>query len=205
MTKSNTEKIYDRAYFDRWYRHSQHAVNTPALLGRKAALAVSVAEYYLGRRVRNVLDVGCGEGAWRAPLKKLRPQIDYLGIDSSEYAIARYGRARNLRLVGFGQLAELRFGADFDLIVCSDVIHYLPSAELRLGLMGIADMLVGVAFLELFTSADALDGDKHSFIARSPKWYLSTFAKAGLTACGTHCYLGQKLEASVAALETPTR
>ena len=83
------KKIYDRAYFDRWYRHSQHAVNSPALLERKAALAISVAEYYLGRRVRNVLDVGCGEGTWRAPLKKLRPRIDYLGIDSSEYAIAR--------------------------------------------------------------------------------------------------------------------
>ncbi|HEX7917119.1 class I SAM-dependent methyltransferase [Rudaea sp.] len=194
-------KIYDRAYFDRWYRHSQHAVNNPALLERKAALAIAGAEYYLGQRVRNVLDVGCGEGTWRAPLRKLRPRIDYLGIDSSEYAIARYGRARNLRLVGFGQLAELRFGHDFDLIVCSDVIHYLPSAELHRGLAGIADMLAGVAFLELFTSKDALDGDKHGFIARSPKWYLSTFAQAGLTACGSHCYLGPKLEASVAALE----
>ena len=199
------KKIYDRAYFDRWYRHSQHAVNSPALLERKAALAISVAEYYLGRRVRNVLDVGCGEGTWRAPLKKLRPRIDYLGIDSSEYAIARYGRARNLRLVGFGQLAELRFGDDYDLIVCSDVIHYLASAELRRGLAGIADMLAGVAFLELFTSKDALDGDKHGFIARSPKWYLSTFTQAGLTACGSHCYLGPKLIASVAALEAPTR
>ena len=198
-------KIYDRTYFDRWYRQSQHAVNTPALLERKAALTIAVAEYYLGRRVRNVLDVGCGEGAWRAPLKKLRPRIDYLGIDSSEYAIARYGRARNLRLVGFGQLEALRFGHDVDLIVCSDVINYLPSVELRRGLAGVADMLAGVAFLELFTSDDALDGDKHGFIARSPKWYLSTFAQAGLTACGSHCYLGPKLEASIAALEVPAK
>jgi hypothetical protein len=62
-------------------------------------------------------------------------------------------------------------------------------------------MLAGVAFLELFTSRDALDGDKHGFFARSPKWYLSTFAQAGLIACGSHCYLGPQLEASVAALE----
>jgi len=194
-------KIYDRAYFDRWYRHSRHAVNTPALLERKAALAIAMAEYYLGRRVNSVLDVGCGEGAWRRPLKTLRPRIDYFGIDSSEYAIARYGRTRNLRLVDFGRLGELRFGDDFDLIVCSDVIHYLPSAELRRGLAGLVDMLAGVAFLELFTSEDALDGDKQGFIARSPKWYLSTFARAGLTPCGTHCYLGPKLQGSVAELE----
>jgi hypothetical protein len=38
-----------------------------------------------------VLDIGCGEGIWRAPLRSLRPGIEYLGLDSSEYAIARYG------------------------------------------------------------------------------------------------------------------
>jgi SAM-dependent methyltransferase len=194
-------KIYDRTYFDKWYRDSRHAVNSRGLLERKAALAIAAAEYYLGREVGNVLDVGCGEGAWRAPLKKHRPQIDYLGLDSSEYAIARYGRTRNLRMARFDDLGELRFATGFDLIVCSDVIHYLPAAELRRGLRGIAEMLEGVAFLELFTSSDALDGDKNGFIPRSPKWYLSTFAQAGLTACGSHCYLGPRLQASVAALE----
>ncbi|HEY8011167.1 MAG TPA: class I SAM-dependent methyltransferase [Rudaea sp.] len=199
MTASR--KIYDRTYFDRWYRDPRHAVNSRSLLERKAALAIAVAEYYLGRQVRNVLDVGCGEGTWRASLKKWRPAIDYLGIDSSEYAIARYGRTRNLRLANFGQLDELRLAAGFDLIVCSDVIHYLHAAELRRGLSGIAAMLDGVAFLELFTSRDAPDGDKRGFIARSPKWYLSTFTQAGLTACGSHCYLGPRLNTSVAALE----
>ncbi len=194
-------KVYDRAYFDKWYRQSRHSVNVPGLLARKAALVISVAEYYLGREVRTVLDVGCGEGVWRAPLRRLRPRIDYLGLDSSEYAIARYGRARNLRLATFGQLEHLRFDHTFDLIVCSDVMHYLPAEELRRGLTGIAEMLDGVAFLELFTARDALDGDRHGYIARSPKWYLSTFAQAGLTPCGSHCYLGPRLEASIAALE----
>ena len=52
----------------------------------------------------------------------------------------------------------------FDLIVCSDVLHYVPTPELKRGLRGIAEMLDGVAFLELFTSRDAPDGDKHGFI-----------------------------------------
>src|SRR5215469_649057 len=129
-------KIYDRRYFDKWYRHPRHAVSSRNALRRKVSLALAVAEYYLGREVRNVLDVGCGEGVWRAPLKRLRPGIDYLGVDSSEYAIARYGRSRNLRLATFGQLAELRFERRFDLIVCSDVLHYVPSSELKRGLRG---------------------------------------------------------------------
>ena len=160
-----------------------------------------MAEYYLGHPVHNVLDVGCGEGAWRAPLRALRPGIDYLGLDSSEYAVERYGRSRNVRLATFGQLGELRFDSTFDLIVCTDVLHYVRTPELKRGLRGIVEMLDGAAFLELFTSVDAPDGDKHGFIARTPRWYRSTFADAGLIACGTHCYLGPRLKGSVAALE----
>jgi 2-polyprenyl-3-methyl-5-hydroxy-6-metoxy-1,4-benzoquinol methylase len=105
-------------------------------------------------------------------------------------------------LATFGQLGELRFDTPFDLIVCSDVLHYVPTAELKRGLRGIAEMLDGVAFLELFTSQDAPAGDKHGFIRRSPKWYRSTFAQAGLVACGTHCYVGPRLEGCVASLES---
>ena len=195
-------KTYDQSYFDKWYRDPKHAVKSRAEIKRKVALAVSVAEYYLGRRIGSVLDVGCGEGNWRSPLRALRPGVDYLGLDSSEYAIARYGRSRNLRLATFGQLAELRFDKSFDLIVCSDVMHYVPSPELRAGLRGIAEMLEGVAFLELFTWIDAPDGDKQGFIARAPHWYRAVFAEAGLIACGTHCYVGPRLKGSVAALET---
>lgn len=194
-------KVYDRDYFDKWYRHPRHAVSSRHELQRKVALTVAVAEYFIGRPIRNALDVGCGEGVWRAPLRALRPGVDYLGLDSSEYAIARYGKSRNLRLATFGQLEHLRFDRAFDLIVCTDVLHYVRTPELRRGLRGIASMLDGVAFLELFTSVDAPDGDKHGFIARTPKWYRSQFAQAGLMACGSHCYLGPRLKGSVAALE----
>ncbi|HRQ66564.1 MAG TPA: class I SAM-dependent methyltransferase, partial [Xanthomonadaceae bacterium] len=81
-------KVYDRAYFDRWYRGSDR-VGRGGTLARKVALAVAVAEYHLARPIASVLDIGCGEGAWRAPLLQLRPRIDYLGLDSSEYAVAR--------------------------------------------------------------------------------------------------------------------
>ena len=197
-------KHYDRTYFDKWYRDPRHAVSSRQQLARKVALAVSVAEYYLGRTLRNVLDVGCGEGVWRAPLRRLRPQVDYLGLDSSEYAIARYGRARNLRRASFGDLAQLRFDKRFDLIVCSDTLHYVRSAELKHGLAGIVEMLEGVAFLELFTARDAPEGDKAGWIARNPQWYLSTFAQAGLLPSGSHCYLGPRLKNKVAALEVST-
>jgi SAM-dependent methyltransferase len=196
-----TAKRYDRAYFDKWYRHPRHAVASRGELERKVTLAVATAEYYLGRRIVNVLDVACGEGAWRAPLRKLRPTVEYMGLDSSEYAIARYGRSRNLRLARFGDLEHLRFARDFDLIVCSDALHYVRTPELRRGLRGLVEMLDGVAFLELFTREDNPDGDRDGFIARPARWYLREFRAAGLVPCGTHCYLGPRLRNCTAALE----
>ena len=194
-------KTYDRAYFDKWYRNSEHAVGSTAALKRKVAMVVAQAEYYLGRPIRNVLDVGCGEGTWRAPLRALRPGIHYRGLDASEYVAMRYGRSRNIGLATFGQLAELRFDTRFDLIVCTDVLHYLKPAEIRAGLVGIGEMLEGIAFLEVFTTRDDVDGDREGFFARAPAWYLRAFREVGLLSCGSHCYLGPRLERHIAALE----
>ena len=194
-------KTYDRAYFDKWYRDPRHAVASAAELRRKVALAVAQAEYYLGRPLRNVLDVGCGEGVWRAPLRALRPDVSYRGLDASAYVVARYGRSRYIGLARFGQLEHLRFDTRFDLIVCTDVLHYLRPAEIRAGLTGIGEMLEGVAFLEVFTSRDDVIGDREGFFSRPPAWYLHQFAGAGLLPSGSHCYLGPRLERHVAALE----
>lgn len=194
-------KVYDRDYFDRWYRNPALTVASPAELTRKVAMAVAQAEYYLGRTLRNVLDVGCGEAPWRAALRKLRPNIDYRGLDASEYVVSRYGRSRSIGLARFGQLEHLRFDTRFDLIVCSDVLHYLKPTEIRAGLIGIGEMLEGVAFLEVFTGRDDPAGDREGFHARAPAWYLRAFGDAGLLPCGSHCYLGPRLERHFAALE----
>lgn len=195
------QKIYDQAYFDKWYRHPKHAVKSAADLKRKVAMVVALAEHYLGRPIRNVLDVGCGEGVWRAPLRALRPGVEYRGLDASEYVVQRYGRSRNIGLARFGQLAELRFDTRFDVIVCTDVLHYLKPAEIRAGLIGIGEMLEGLAFLEVFTNRDDLEGDRQELTLRSPVWYLQAFREVGLLPCGSQCYVGPRLERPVAALE----
>jgi SAM-dependent methyltransferase len=194
-------KHYDRAYFDKWYRSPRHRVGSRAQLARKVAMTVHLAEYYLARPLHNVLDVGCGEAPWRAELRRLRPDVEYRGLDASPYVVARHGRRRNIGLASFGDLAELRFEARFDLIVCSDVLHYVDARELRRGLSGFGDLLEGIAFLELFTARDAVDGDRQGFLARAPAWYRERFVEAGLLPCGSHCYLGSRLMRSVAALE----
>ena len=74
------EKVYDRAYFDRWYRARKSRIESPAALRRRVALAVAMAERFLGRPIRSALDVGCGEARWRAELLLLRPKLFYQGV-----------------------------------------------------------------------------------------------------------------------------
>ncbi|AKC87408.1 class I SAM-dependent DNA methyltransferase [Pseudoxanthomonas suwonensis] len=192
-------KLYDQRYFDHWYR--REGVQDPRRLARKVALAVSVAEHYLERPLRSVLDIGCGEGAWRAPLLKLRPKLRYLGFDASEYAIARHGTRRNLHLARFGDFAWLRPCAPVDLLVCADVLHYLPARELAQGLPGLAELCGGVAFLEAFTAEDEFEGDTDGFQARPARWYRRRLQAQGFTAVGSHCWLGPALAGSASALE----
>ncbi len=193
------KKVYDEKYFQRWYRDRGMAGR--AGMARKVAMAVALAEFYLERPIRSVLDVGCGEASWRAPLLKLRPGLHYQGVDSSEYAVARYGRSRNIALAGFGQLGELRFGRPVDLLVCSDVMHYVPTAELKRGLAGFAEHCDGVAFLELYVRDDDIAGDKRGFLPRSTETYRKMFKAAGFIACGSHAYLSENLHANAVALE----
>ena len=194
-------KHYDRAYFDRWYRDG--GIGGPARLARKVALAVATAEYHLERPIRSVLDIGCGEGAWRAPLRKLRPRVQYLGFDASEYAIARHGRTRNLRLARFGDFATLRPCAPADLLVCSDVLHYLPTRELDRGLPALADLCGGVAFIEVFAREDETEGDDHDFQPRPAAFYRRRLRAVGLQPLGSHCWLSPALVPQAAALELP--
>lgn len=194
-------KRYDRAYFDRWYRHG--GIGGARRLARKVALAVATAEYHLERPLRTVLDIGCGEGPWRAPLLKLRPDARYLGFDSSEYAIARYGRSRNLHLARFEDFALLRPFPPVDLLVCSDVLHYVPTRALDRGLPGLAELCGGVAFLETFTREDQAEGDEDGFLARPARFYRRRFEALGFTPLGSHCWLSPVLAGTATALETP--
>ncbi len=193
------QKQYDAAYFNRWYR-GKYAQDDKAL-ARKVAVAVAITELHLGRPVASVLDIGCGEAPWRKHLLKLRPGMHYQGVDASEYAVQRYGRTRNIALASFGQMQQLRIGPPADLLICSDVMHYVPGAELKRGLEGFGELCAGVAYFDVFCREDKITGDFNGFIARSAKQYRTLFQQAGFIALGSHCYLNAECESPVSALE----
>jgi predicted TPR repeat methyltransferase len=198
-------KQYDRDYFERWYRDPalrQEAIGGAARLARKVAMAVATAEYWLERPLRSVLDIGCGEGAWQPVLKRLRPKAAYLGFDGSAYAVERFGARRGLHRAAFADFAVLRPCAPVDLLVCSDVMHYLETRELDRGLPGLAELCGGVAFLETFTREDGIDGDTEGFRRRPGSFYRERFARQGFAALGSHLWLSPARVDTASTLET---
>jgi SAM-dependent methyltransferase len=195
---------YDRAYFDRWYRHPSRRVRSPAALAREVALVIGVTEHLIGRSVRSVLDVGCGEGLWYPALRRIRPTIRYTGVDPSPYAVRRFGARRHIRLGTVGALDAIGLRGPYDLVVCSGVLNYVAPAELTRGLAHIAALLGGVAYLELYTSDDAVTGDTRPAVRRPAAWYRRMTRRAGLVSCGLQCYVGADRARALAVLERAT-
>jgi len=198
-------KAYDRDYYERWYHRPETRILVRDALARKVALAVSAAEFVLGRRIRSALDVGCGEATWRAPLLRLRPRLRYVGVDGSEYAARRFGRRRGIRHGRFGDLGRLRLRGPFDLVVCSDVLHYVQARELEPGVKALGKLTGGLAWIELFTSADDTIGDHVEYFDRSPARYQTLFRAAGLTSVGLYAFVPRGVEPELTAYERGVR
>ncbi|MGQ0538589.1 MAG: class I SAM-dependent DNA methyltransferase [Gemmatimonadaceae bacterium] len=201
MSRLRTAAHYDRAYFDKWYRHPHHRVKSAKYLARQASFVIGVAEYLLDRRVTSVLDVGAGEGHWRPVLRRLRPGIRYYGVDPSEYAVRRYGRRRNIQLGSLGTLTRLRLPAGFDLILCCGVLNYVAGGEVVAGLRTLRGLARGPLYLEIFAREDDAEGDFRRQDAQREAWYRAAVEEAGLIACGLQFYLPREYKNLTSALE----
>ena len=182
-------KTYDRAYFDRWYRDPHERVTTREALERKLRMVIGVTEYLLGRPLRTVLDIGCGEAPWYRVLRRLRRDVRYVGVDSSEYVLARFGARRHIRRGTLADLDAMRLPRKLDLIVCADVLQYVDTPDVARGLRSIRRLLGGVAYIEMFASEDGMVGDRNGWHERTAAQYRTLVRQAGLTQCGPYCYI----------------
>jgi SAM-dependent methyltransferase len=194
-------KRYDRDYFGRWYRNPGSRVRSPAELERRVRMVLGIAEHLLERPVRSVLDVGCGEGAWQPVLRRLRPRAGYLGLDPSPYVLRRFGARRNIRPGRLSDLAAARPSGPFDLVLCTDVLHYVAAVELRRGLAGLRELVGGIAYLAVLTTADAPRGDLRGWLRRTPAWYRAVFERQRLAPVGMQCYVPAESAWRAASLE----
>lgn len=200
MAAPNTRQ-YDQAYFDKWYRSARHRVKSADELRRQVRFVLAASDFILGRPTRTVLDIGAGEGPWRAELRRMRPRIRYWGVDASEYAVRRYGRRRNLQLGSVVALDDLQLPTQVDLVLCVGVLNYLAPVDFKRGLAQMHARTGGVAYLEIFTAEDEVEGDFTTRDARPTRWYRRALSAAGFVSAGLHCYVPSERRDAMAALE----
>jgi SAM-dependent methyltransferase len=147
--------------------------------------------------VRSVLDVGCGEAPWYTVLKRLRPAAYYVGVDASTFVLERFGQSRNIQYGTLGRLGALGLDRGIDLIVCADILQYVATPDVQRGLRTVRRLLGGVAYIEAFTTEDAMEGDQLEWHARPAAVYRRLFRRAGLRPCGPYCFVNaDKLNAT---------
>jgi SAM-dependent methyltransferase len=172
---------FDREYYQRYYFNPRTAVASRGEMQARARLIAAVLAH-TGMPVRRILEAGCGTGMLRAPLRRLLPQARYVGLESSEYLCRRYGFVH-------GRIEEYRARAPFDVVICYDVLQYLPAAAAERALANFARLCRGVLYFTALTRYDyehncdqaRTDANVH---LRSARWYRAhltpRFREAGL-------------------------
>jgi SAM-dependent methyltransferase len=118
-------------------------------MGARARLIASCVDY-IGLPVRRILDAGCGVGLLRAPLLRALKRAEYIGLETSEYLCSRYGWRQ-------GRIESFRSRMRFDLVICYDVLQYLPNAEASTAIDNLARLGRGALYFGALTREDWRD------------------------------------------------
>jgi len=166
---------FDRDYYQRFYFNPRTAVTSRAEMHARARLIVGCVQY-VGLPVARILDAGCGVGLLRAPLRRAWRTADYVGLEFSEYLCRRYGWRQ-------GSIATLRTRERFDLVICYDVLQYLPVAQARRAIANLGRVCRGALYFGALTLEDWRDNCDQSRTDRIPglrrgAWYRRELARA---------------------------
>lgn len=182
---------FNADFYRRFYQNPRTRVTTKEEMHRRAT-AVGAVVRNLDIPVRRILDAGCGLGWMRPALLAQFPRATYVGLEVSEHLCAEHGWVQ-------ASLADYRPRTRFDLIVCYDVLQYLPDAHARRAMNNLGRLCRGALYFHAPTLEDwqgnadrsCSDGDIH---LRPADWYRTRlnrhFRHAGM---GVHVRRGVPL------------
>ena len=138
------------------------------------ASAKAVAELLLGEmKIRSLLDVGSGHGAWAAEWIKAGVK-DVVAVDGA------YVKAEQLvipadKFVAHDLATPLDLGRRFDLVQSLEVAEHLPAVSAA----GFVDNLVRHGDVILFSAAVPHQGGEHHVNEQPPQYWRELFARQG--------------------------
>jgi SAM-dependent methyltransferase len=137
---------FDAAYYEKFYFDPRTAVITQAEMRARAQLIVAYAAH-IGLPVRRILDAGCGTGMLRKPLERGCPKARYVGLDVSEYLCERFGWEH-------GTVDSWKSPAQFDLVICYDVVQYLNDRRAARALTNLSRWCRALLYFGALTHTD---------------------------------------------------
>lgn len=159
---------FDHEFFRRFYLDPKTAAVSRAEMTARAQFIAAFADY-LELDVRRVLDAGCGLGLMRPTFRRMFPEARYVGLDVSEDICAKHGWT-------LGSVDTWRSAHPFDVVICYDVLQYLPERRAEKALANLARLCRGLLYFSALTREDWLhncdrtrtDPDVHM---RPAAWY----------------------------------
>lgn len=160
---------FDKAYYEQFYDYPDIRTGDLQDVARISDFVFAYLRY-LGQPVGRVLDMGCGLGFWKDAIAQHCPRARYTGVESSEYLCDQFGWIR-------GSVVDFRSRAAFDLVICKDVLQYLPGPSAARAIDNLASLCRGALYFNLLTREDweencdqeQTNGD---VFLRSRNWYL---------------------------------
>lgn len=143
---SARSETFDAAYYDRYYRDRRTRVTSPPTVEKLARFVTAYLDA-IDIPVRTVADLGCGLGWWRDALTGLVPNLDYRGVEFSDYLVDEFGWEH-------GSVVDWNCGRTFDLVICQGVLQYLPNAAAAGALDNLTALSHGALYLEVLTKSD---------------------------------------------------
>jgi hypothetical protein len=165
-------------YYARFYRDEPRSVGTPETTERLVRFIGSYLAH-LEVDVREVLDLGCGLGWWKAPVETSMGAT-WRGVEWSEHACAEHGWERG-SVVDYG-------GSGADLVVCQGVLQYLGKKDCDRALRNLQRLARSAIYLEVVTEEDwesTLDLTRSDRdIALRPAEYYRSALRKHFVSCG---------------------
>ena len=165
---------FDAGFYQRFYANPRTRVTTRREMeSRATAVAAWVA--YLDLPVKRILDAGCGLGWMRKPLLRAFPEATYTGLEVSDHLCEQLGWINE-------SLADFHPRGRFDLVICYDVLQYLPPREAQRAMLNLARLCRGALYFHAPTNEDwqrnaDISVSDASIHLREGEWYRKRLAR----------------------------
>lgn len=181
-----TKNRFTAEYYRRYYENRSTAVVTPAERRAEVRFVLAFCAH-IGLEIRRFADAGAGTGWWAKEFARQYPRCrEVETYDSSPVAALMYGH-RQVSIEDLG-------GRPADLVVCRDVLRYLPGPAATRGIHRLRSKCRGVLYLHVVTREDEVDEEASDMSGyfRPARWYLRKLSAAGFVNAGMGLFVSDR-------------